>query len=442
MAFVDYFPTTAAVDPTTGVRLTNVDAVVYDIADTSFATPLNLTDPTTGVSMGTTLTASDDGFFPDFQAPGHTQVIAVSGVYRTPLTSLYGLVLSLLPDPSGEDDGLRVVTQSGEYVLTDTIDSGVPDPATGSPGEALVVAEDGTLTYSPIAAGGTPDWDAVLNKPATFPASTHTHLAAEISNSSNLGRAVLSAADAPSMRVLIQAAPNTTVSFPGFGTTASTAAPGNHSHPASTMPFTPTGALNSTNVQAAIEEAATLGGAGGVADWDTLVDKPATFTPSPHTHAATEISNASLVGRSVLTAFDAQTARAAIGAGTGNGTSNLALGTTATTAAAGNHNHSATALTFTPNTSLGLTATNIQTAIEQAAQTGSGGTTVTSNTRYIKYASGAYPALPTVKPTGVDKFIFEGPVQPTTGNVSGGIPTYIGDGATQIMADYNYRNLT
>lgn len=48
-----------------------------------------------------------------------------------------------------------------------------------------------------------------------------------------------------------------------------------------------------------------------------------------------QITDATTVGKSVLTAADATAARTAIGAGT----SSLALGTTASTAAAGNHTH-------------------------------------------------------------------------------------------------------
>ena len=55
-------------------------------------------------------------------------------------------------------------------------------------------------------------------------------------------------------------------------------------------------------------------------------------TPTAHNHTAAQVSDATTVGRSVLTATDAVAARSAIGAGT----SNLALGTTGTTAAAGN----------------------------------------------------------------------------------------------------------
>ncbi len=53
-----------------------------------------------------------------------------------------------------------------------------------------------------------------------------------------------------------------------------------------------------------------------------------------HTHTASQISDSTVTGRSVLTATDAAAARTAIGAGTG--TSNLAIGTSGTTAAAGN----------------------------------------------------------------------------------------------------------
>ncbi|MGZ7496157.1 hypothetical protein ACXM2N_03550 [Corynebacterium sp. ZY180755] len=55
-----------------------------------------------------------------------------------------------------------------------------------------------------------------------------------------------------------------------------------------------------------------------------------------HTHTTGEISDASELGRQVLSAGSADEARAVIGAGT----SSLVLGTTATTAAAGDHTHS------------------------------------------------------------------------------------------------------
>ena len=60
-----------------------------------------------------------------------------------------------------------------------------------------------------------------------------------------------------------------------------------------------------------------------------------------HTHATNDLSDASSVGKSVLTAATTTAARTAIGAGT----SDLVIGTTGTTAAAGNHTHVAANIT-------------------------------------------------------------------------------------------------
>lgn len=59
------------------------------------------------------------------------------------------------------------------------------------------------------------------------------------------------------------------------------------------------------------------------------------YAPTSHNHTAANISDSTIIGRSVLMAADAAAARTAIGAGTGN--SNLTIGTTATTAKAGNY---------------------------------------------------------------------------------------------------------
>lgn len=86
------------------------------------------------------------------------------------------------------------------------------------------------------------------------------------------------------------------------------------------------------------------GGGPSTVAWADVTGKPATYPPVVGTTATTakagnyqptaaNISDATAVGRSVLTAADAAAARTAIGAGT----SNLAVGTTATTAKAGNY---------------------------------------------------------------------------------------------------------
>ena len=160
---------------------------------------------------------------------------------------------------------------------------------------------------------------------------------------------------------------------------------------------------------------------------------PSAFPPDTHTHGIGAITDVTDVGRQLAKATTAQEARAAIGAGTGNGTSNLTLGTTSSTAARGDHSHTAAAIPFTPTGP--ITAQNLQDAVVQAAATGSGGGG-TAQVQVLRFASGAYPAFPATKPTGVNMFVLIGPVTPTSGNVSGGIPTYVGNSPTQIPAEF------
>lgn len=137
---------------------------------------------------------------------------------------------------------------------------------------------------------------------------------------------------------------------------------------------------------------------------------PSTFPPSAHSHPASQISDASAVGRQVMTAADQQSARAAIGAGTGNGTSNLTLGTTSSTAAPGNHVHTASAVGFTPTG--GITATDVQAAIVQAASTG-GSSTGGGDVKNVYYVSGAYEALPAAPDPGWRLIVYHGPTPPS-----------------------------
>lgn len=91
--------------------------------------------------------------------------------------------------------------------------------------------------------------------------------------------------------------------------------------------------------------------------WTGVTGKPATYAPTigatnttakagDWKPASTDITDASTVGKGVLTAADAASARTTIGAGT----SNLALGTTGTTALAGNGTATAAAKLATART--------------------------------------------------------------------------------------------
>lgn len=84
-----------------------------------------------------------------------------------------------------------------------------------------------------------------------------------------------------------------------------------------------------------------------------------------HTHTASQISDSTATGRSVVTATDAAAARTAIGAGT----SNLAIGTTGSTAKAGDYQP--TAANISDATTVGR---NILTAANAAAARAAAGT--------------------------------------------------------------------
>lgn len=101
--------------------------------------------------------------------------------------------------------------------------------------------------------------------PSSFPPSAHTHAPGEITGSTAVGRAVLTAADQQAARAAIGAGTGSGTSNLTLGVTSTTAAAGNHTHPASAITFTPAGVVTATTVQAAIEQAATLGGTAGTA---------------------------------------------------------------------------------------------------------------------------------------------------------------------------------
>lgn len=130
-------------------------------------------------------------------------------------------------------------------------------------------------------------WESVTGRPTMtdYSLTTHTH-----TNATETVGGFMSGADKAKLNGI--AANATALSI---GTTATTAAAGNHTH--------------------------------------------TQYAATSHTHTAAQISDATAVGRSVLSATDAAAARTAIGAGTGN--SNLTIGVTATTAAAGDHTHGA-----------------------------------------------------------------------------------------------------
>lgn len=219
---------------------------------------------------------------------------------------------------------------------------------------------------------------------ARYSAIVHTHLAADISNSTATGRSVLTAVDAAAARTAIGAG----TSNLALGITSSTAKAGDY-QPASTniSDSTAVGRSVLTAVDAAAARTAIGAGTSNLA----LGTTGTTAAAGNHTHVATDISNSTATGRSVLTATDAAAARTAIGAGT----SSLVIGTTSTTAKAGDYQP--TAANISDSTSVGrsvltaASATAARTAIG-AGQVDSSDSTVLN---VIKITQAAYDALGT-----------------------------------------------
>lgn len=168
-----------------------------------------------------------------------------------------------------------------------------------------VIDSDG----NPVTGGGVTDWADLTGKPTNFPP--------DLSALSATVQSLLAASSATAARTAIGAG----TSSLQLGSGPTTAKAGDYvptyaeiTGKPSTFPPT-IGATGSTAV------------AGNDA---RLTDAR---TPTAHTHPASQVSDSTAIGRSVLTAADAAAARTALGAGT----SSLALGTTGSTAKAGNY---------------------------------------------------------------------------------------------------------
>jgi hypothetical protein len=244
-----------AIDQSTEQIARNAAGHVYATTDTAFATPLTVTD-LAGVTRSEII-ANSFGLIEEFRVEDYKVVVWKSGDFKTQLSSISGII--------ADADAART---AAEQAFTDLQAYIAANPGTlpsgRQPGQILGVLGDGTLGWvAPTVGGGS----GILNAPAVWPTASpwpvplHTHPATAIADSTTVGRAVMTAPDAAAARVALAAAPSSVVSFPGLSSTDPTkAAPGGHTHGASTIPFTPTGAISATDVQGAIQQAAATGG--------------------------------------------------------------------------------------------------------------------------------------------------------------------------------------
>jgi hypothetical protein len=195
-------------------------------------TVLKARDYVTGAALPDVVT-TDYGYFSTSPSSLLIQVSGDGGVtWVGPLISSEALVDAAT---AGADAAAAVVTSN---------------QALSTAQQALNTAQTGVNT----------DWSNIQNKPTTFPPTTHTHTATQVSDSTQVGRAVMTALDQQSARAAIGAGTGNGTSNLTLGTTATTAAAGNHGHAASSVSYTPSGAVTATDVQAAIQQAAALGG--------------------------------------------------------------------------------------------------------------------------------------------------------------------------------------
>lgn len=118
-------------------------------------------------------------------------------------------------------------TVNFEAVLRDSAQNAAASAAT-SAGAAL--ASQVAAEAAASGGSGVTSWTSLTDKPDVFPPSGHTHTRAELSDVTTLARQFLGDADAQAMRTRIGAGTGNGTSNLVLGTTATTAAAGNHTH--------------------------------------------------------------------------------------------------------------------------------------------------------------------------------------------------------------------
>ena len=127
-----------------------------------------------------------------------------------------------------------------------------------------------------------PTWASVLNKPATFPATAHTHLKGEITGL-NADLAALASADtALGQRIDHLAANLDPAALDSIAEAA--ASIGTLQNQLDTHTHTASDITDFANAVVAVSPPV---------DWSSLTGKPSTFAPSAHTHPATSITGLS-----------------------------------------------------------------------------------------------------------------------------------------------------
>lgn len=171
------------------------------------------------------------------------------------------------------------------------------------------------------ATGGAIDWDDLLGKPATFPPDPHVHPISDVTN-------LQTSLDAK-QATLVSGSNIKTVNGNSLLGSGDLVISGGGGGGGVTDHGALTGLADDDHTQYHTDARgdarySALGHGHVISDVTGLQTALDGKAAASHTHTATEISDSTAVGRSVLTAVDAAAARTAIGAGTGNGDATLA----------------------------------------------------------------------------------------------------------------------
>ncbi len=208
-----YFDPQPAVDTTTAelVKVDGLSGSVYASEADALAEAAPLTVTLAGGVSSSTITVSSLGHTVGFTVADHKTVWWRSGG---------GNIVRLV-----SFDGMQQVFDDG-LARAEEIDASMVKSVNGE----LPDAEGNVVVAAGGGGDGTTTWQSLAGKPDTFPPSGHTHLRSEISNATELGRSTLGAATPQGFRSLIGAGTGNGTSDLVLGTSATAAAPGNHTH--------------------------------------------------------------------------------------------------------------------------------------------------------------------------------------------------------------------
>lgn len=180
-----------AYDPTTNTLVTNGEGQVFAVTDTSFAAPLSATD-LNGTALNP-IRSSSIGVIDEFRVEDQTELNWKSGSYVVRLTSLKG-VIALAEAAAASTSAAAAAAQAQAQAA-----------AQAAQAAALTAAEASAEVEAYIAGGGGGGGGGAVSSVAGKTGAV-VLVASDISNSSNVGRSVLQAADATAARNAITAA--------------------------------------------------------------------------------------------------------------------------------------------------------------------------------------------------------------------------------------------